>query len=141
MARKKYGSHTIDLQDILGMYGMKINDGVIKAIKDGGEKVKAMAVENCPEAAEDILHKKGYPVLPKGTLKNSIRIIDKTKDKNPKVVITADAKNPVDGVEYGHILEYSAKINRPFMFPALDRYRDEIRANIIDAIKKAVSTK
>ena len=38
---------------------------------------------------------------------------------------------------YGQIVEFSPKINKPFLYPAIDAHKDEIRANIRRAVLRA----
>ena len=50
--------------------------------------------------------------------------------------ISADAR-AADGMFYGQIVEFSPKINRPFLYPALDAHREEIREKIVAAVRTA----
>ena len=134
------GSHSLDFSDILGRYGEKITGGVIKAIRDGGGLICADAKANVMVANKPITYySKGIKrTVSPGALRDSIHIVDKTNQKKPKVYIVADARNPVDDVAYGNIIEWDPKKGRPFMYPAVDKYRDQIRENIVAEIKKAV---
>ena len=51
--------------------------------------------------------------------------------------IVADAKAQ-DGTAYGKLVEFSPKINQPFLYPALDAERDAIKKNIVEAVKAAL---
>ena len=51
--------------------------------------------------------------------------------------IAADAESQ-DGVFYGVLVEFSPRINRPFLYPALDAKKDGIRSAIVDAVQSAI---
>ena len=51
--------------------------------------------------------------------------------------IVADAKAQ-DGTAYGKLVEFSPKINQPFLYPALDAEREAIKKNIVEAVKTAL---
>ena len=51
--------------------------------------------------------------------------------------IAADAESS-DGVFYGVLVEFSPRINRPFLYPALDAKKDGIRSAIVDAVRTAI---
>lgn len=70
-----------------------------------------------------------------GKLSRSIHF--KKLNKGQKIRIIADAKDE-KGFAYGPIVEFSPRINKPFLYPALDTHRAEIRQNIIDKIREAV---
>ena len=50
--------------------------------------------------------------------------------------IVTDAKNE-SGVPYGKIVEYSPRINRPFLKPAIESNRDNINRKIADALRQS----
>ena len=54
----------------------------------------------------------------------------------PMADATADAQAK-DGMFYGQIVEFSPKINRPFLYPALDAHKESLKASIIEAIRAA----
>lgn len=134
------GSHTIEFADLLGMYGERITEGVKRVIREGGELICNEARNNVMVANKPITYyAKGVKqTVSPGALRDSIHIEDHTNRKKPKVYIVADARNPVDDVAYGNIIEWDPKKGRPFMYPAVDKYRDQIRENIVAEIKKAV---
>ena len=134
------GSRTISFSKILGIYGEKITAGVRKVIQEGGTLIENEAKANVMVANKPITyyHKGQKMTVEPGKLRDSIHVVDKTNRKNPKIYVVADAKNPVDGIAYGNIIELDPKRGRPFMYPAADKYRDAIRAKIIEEIQKAV---
>ena len=48
----------------------------------------------------------------------------------------ADADN--DGIFYGKIVEFSPKINRPFLYTAIDAARESIRDGIASAVREGL---
>lgn len=52
---------------------------------------------------------------------------------------TESPKSPTGRFYYGAAVEFSPKINKPFMYPALDTHRQEIWDNVANAIQRAAS--
>ena len=50
---------------------------------------------------------------------------------------TESPKSPTGRFYYGATVEFSPRINKPFMYPALDAHRQEIWDNVDNAIQKA----
>ena len=74
----------------------------------------------------------------KGALRDSIHAV-KFKG-GAKYKIIADAVSH-DGIFYGKLVEFSPAVNKPFMYPAMDARRDEVRNKIIEAVRRAVRRK
>ena len=103
--------------------------------KDVTEKAKAALEEGAQIVVDEA--KSRVPVKT-GALKNSIHYIK--QKKGTKIKIVADAtKSSKDGepVQYGQYVEFSPRINKPFLYPAMDGKRAEVRQKVIDAIKEA----
>ena len=92
------------------------------ALKQGADDVVADAKSLCP--------------VKTGKLKNSIRAEPNREGTSYKIV--ADADN--NGFCYGVVVEFSPKINKPFLYPALEANYGRIMGNIIGAIDRAVQT-
>ena len=99
------------------------------ALAEGAEMVVAEAKSRCP-----VYDGKDKRVV-KGALRDSIHAEKKKSGNEYRVVADAQSK---DGLYYGTIVEYSPKINKPFLWPALDAKRDEVKQKIISAVRKAV---
>ena len=69
-----------------------------------------------------------------GKLRDSIKVAANRDGTSYK--ISANAKN--NGYSYGKIVEYSPKINKPFLYPALNANRQRIRENIKEAARQAI---
>ena len=100
-----------------------------------GEHVLQAAKNALREGARDIVTdaKSRVPVKT-GKLRDSIHAIE--KENGAVQEITADAKNE-SGVPYGKIVEYSPRINRPFLKPAIESNRDNINRKIADALRQS----
>lgn len=101
--------------------GEHVVNAAKRALEEGANKVKDTAYQNCPVRT--------------GKLRDSIKTTPQRGGATYK--ISADAFND-KGVNYGRIVEYSPKINRPFMYPALDSNRVQIYNNIKDAVRSAI---
>ena len=111
-------------QQILQDYGKQVADAAKKALADEAEIIANDAKSRCP--------------VKTGNLKESIHTVpNKT---GTRVYIVADATDK-DGVPYGKVVEYSPKIQKPFVHPALDAHKDEISSKVADAIKQALHDK
>ena len=109
-----------------------LGEDVLKAAKEalaaGADEVLQEAKGRCP-----VYEGRDARVV-KGALKDSLHL-EKQKD-GTAYKISADARAK-DGMYYGQIVEFSPKINRPFLYPALDAHKDAIKASIVEAIKAA----
>ena len=104
-------------------------DAAKRALAEGAEAVKAEAKSRCP-----VYRGRDRRVVP-GALRDSIHCVKRGGGTSWRIV--ADAKAS-DGTPYGKLVEFSPKINRPFLYPALDAERDAIKKNIVEAVKAAL---
>lgn len=93
------------------------------------EKCKAALKDGADAVVEDA--KSRVPVRT-GKLQESIHAEPKNDGKEYRIV--ADAKN--GKVYYGKLVEFSPKINHPFLYPALHAHEGEIKDRISKAIKE-----
>lgn len=106
--------------------GNHVVEAAKSALKDGADKVVADAKARCP--------------VKTGKLRDSIKAVP---NKDGSVyAISADAyvesdKSPDEKFYYGAVVEFSPKINRPFMYPALEENRQQIYDNVSAAISRA----
>lgn len=119
----------------------RFGDTVLAAAKDalrkGAEDVVKNAKSRCPVYEG---HKRGGKVyfakgVKPGALRDSIKA-EPNRDAT-SYQISANAKSE-DGFLYGQIIEFSPKINKPFLYPALYANRLKIHNSIKDAIRAAV---
>ena len=101
-------------------------------LKKGVLKVVADAKSNCP--------------VDTGALRESIKA--EGNDKETYFYISANAyrittskKSETGKFYYGQMVEFSPKINKPFLYPALDANREQIKANIREAVLKGMTQK
>ena len=113
------------LSQIADEFGEDVKNAGVAELAKGAEKIKATAKSLCPALS--------------GKLKESIHVETKKSKKGANIKVVADAKN--NGFPYGRIVEFSPKIQRPFMIPAKDEHAMEIRENALDAIRQAIRRK
>lgn len=109
-----------------------IIDAAKEALKEGVDDVVADAKSRCP--------------VDTGRLRDSIKA--ESNDEGTYYYISANAsvptKNPYskdDRFYYGAVVEFSPKINKPFLYPALEAHGKEIRMNIRKAVMQAIRAK
>ena len=116
-------------EEILRELGEAATDAAKSALADGVDIVVQEAKNRCP------VYKGTDRRVVKGALRDSIHAVKQKGGAKYKIV--ADAKSH-DGIFYGKLVEFSPAINKPFMYPAMDARRDEVRSRIIDAVREAV---
>lgn len=99
--------------------GEHVVDAAKAALKDGADMVAADAKNRCP--------------VKTGKLRDSIKAVP---NRDGSVYeIEANAQN--NGVYYGAIVEFSPKINKPFLYPAMDANRQTVYELVSAAITNA----
>ncbi len=119
-------------EEILRELGENATKAAKDALADGAEIVMQEARNRCP------VYKGNDNRVVKGALRDSIHAVKQKGGAKYKIV--ADAVSH-DGIFYGKLVEFSPKINKPFMYPAMDARRDEVRNKIIDAVREALRRK
>ena len=120
------------VEEILKELGENATKAAKKALADGAELVMQEARNRCP------VYKGNDRRVVKGALRDSIHAVKQKGGAKYKII--ADATSH-DGIFYGKLVEFSPKINKPFMYPAMDARRDEVRNKIIEAVREAVRRK
>lgn len=100
--------------------GEHVEQAAKQALRAGAYKVVADAKSKVPVRT--------------GNLKNSIKAVPNRDGSAYR--ISANAKK--NGVAYGQFVEFSPKINKPFLYPALNENRAQIRENIKTAAQNAI---
>ena len=103
---------------ILRQLGEDATSAAKAALAEGAEIVVAEAKNRCP------VYDGNDKRVVKGALRDSIHKEKQKGGNEYRIVADAQAK---DGMYYGTIVEYSPKINKPFLWPALDAKREEIK--------------
>jgi len=119
-------------EKILRELGENATKAAKDALADGAEIVMQEARNRCP------VYKGNDHRVVKGALRDSIHAVKLKSGAKYKIV--ADATSH-DGIFYGKLVEFSPVINKPFMYPAMDARRDEVRNKIIDAVREALRRK
>lgn len=109
------------LKEVLELMGENAAKAAKKALAHGAERVASDAKTRCPAET--------------GNLRNSIHT--EVKNGGSKIRVVADAK-AADGVFYGKIVEFSPKINKPFLYPAIDAAKESIKDNVINAVREGL---
>lgn len=112
----------------------------IAALREYGEHVLEAAKEELKKGVDEIVEdaKSRCPVRT-GNLRDSIKA---ESNRDGSVYwITANAsvespKSPIGRFFYGAVVEFSPKINKPFLYPAMDAHRQEIYDNISNALSR-----
>lgn len=119
-------------ETILKQLGEKAENAAKAALAEGAEILVKEAKERCPVYEGD-----DYRVV-KGALRDSIHAEKQKGGAAYKVIADAQAQ---DGLYYGKIVEFSPKINKPFMYPAMDAKQEEIQKKIVAAVREAIRKK
>lgn len=117
--------------------GEHVLEAAKAALKQGAEAVVSEAKSRCPVYEG---HKKsGKRYIAHGVVPGALReSIAATPNKERTIYrISADAKSP-DNFLYGQIVEFSPRVNRPFLYPALEANRAAVENCIAEAIRRAV---
>ena len=119
-------------ETILKELGTAAENAAKAALAEGAEMVMKEAKQRCPVYEGD-----DYRVV-KGALRDSIHAKKQKGGKEYRIVADAQAQ---DGLYYGKIVEFSPKINKPFLYPAMDAKREAVKKKIIDAVREAIRKK
>ena len=119
-------------ENILKELGEAAENAAIAALAEGADMVMKEAKQRCPVYEGD-----DYRVV-KGALRDSIHAEKQKGGKEYKIIADAQAQ---DGLYYGKIVEFSPKINKPFLYPAMDAKRETVKKKIIDAVREAIRKK
>ena len=94
-----------------------------EALKDGADLIERDAKSRCPVSVRG-----EHP----GELRESIKAV--SKNKGTMYEISAEAQNK-NGVYYGQFVEFDPRIDKPFLYPAMDANREQVKENIAKAIR------
>lgn len=119
----------VSTQELLRGMGEDVLQAAKAALAKGAEEVVAEAKSRCP------VYKGKDKRVTSGALRDSIHAEKKRSGTLYRVTAGAKAQ---DGTAYGKLVEFSPKINKPFLYPALDARRDGIRRGIVEAVKAAL---
>ena len=119
-------------ETILKELGAAAENAAKAALAEGAEMVMKEAKGRCPVYEGD-----DYRVV-KGALRDSIHAEKQKGGKEYRIVADAQAQ---DGLYYGKIVEFSPKINKPFLYPAMDAKREAVKKKIIEAVREAIRKK
>ena len=101
----------VSAETLLRGMGEEVLQAAKAALEKGAEEVVAEAKSRCP-----VYKGKDRRVTP-GALRDSIHAEKKRNGTFYRISAGAQAQ---DGTAYGKLVEFSPKINKPFLYPALD---------------------
>lgn len=111
----------------------------VEALRDMGDRALQAARDELAACARTVVEEaKARCPVDTGQLRDSIRA-EKKRGGNA-YNISADAADE-NGFLYGPVVEFSPKINRPFLYPAMEAHRDEVKQRIWNAVMKAANGK
>ena len=118
-----------------GGFGNLSTHQTTQRLREMGEHVERAAKQALRAGAYKVVAdaKSKVPVR-SGNLKNSIKAVPNGDGSAYR--ISANAKK--NGVAYGQFVEFSPKINKPFLYPALNENRAQIRENVKTAAQNAI---
>ena len=119
-------------ETILKELGTAAENAAKAALAEGAGIVVKEAKERCPVYEGD------DPRVVKGALRDSIHAVKEKGGAEFRIIADAQAQ---DGLYYGKIVEFSPKINKPFLYPAMDAKRKEVQEKIIKAVREAIRKK
>ncbi len=124
--------------------GDHIEQAAKKALKEGADAIVADAKARCPVYSETLVSKNGktYRYIDKrvkpGALRDSIHAIPHAGGAAYTIAADAKVETRKGTLYYGAIVEFSPKINRPFMYPALDKNKIPIFHHVKAAVQQAI---
>ena len=142
MARKgSFRNHYKDVGFARGrITGMSVSK-TIAELREMGEHVVEAAKAELKKGVDAVLaDAKAKCPVNTGKLRDSIKA-EANKDGSiywlSANASTESPKSPTGRFYYGAAVEFSPRINKPFMYPALDAHRQEIWDNVANAIERA----
>lgn len=130
MGNKRHELHEVT-RKMEQYVGKNLLEAAKKQLAISADELVAEAKARCPESVQ----------LRKGRqkhLKESIHKVE--KDNGEYFEIVADAEDEY-GVAYGRFVEFSPKIDKPFLYPAMDKLRSKIKQDIVRAVQGAIHGK
>jgi HK97 gp10 family phage protein len=124
MARRGRGRLTNGqfFAQVLESWGKEAEQAGKEALRRGAERVVADAKNLCPVRT--------------GALRDSIHAEERAD--GARQVVTASAADPATGYDYSRIVEYHPTKGRPFLHPALDANAEQVREDVLEAIRRTV---
>lgn len=119
-------------ETILKELGTAAENAAKAALEEGAEILVKEAKARCPVYDGD------DPRVVKAALRDSIHAEKEKGGKEYRIAADAQAQ---DGLFYGKMVEFSPKINKPFLYPAMDAKRKEIQQKIVAAVREAIRKK
>lgn len=109
---------------------------IMEKLKSKGADIERAAKVALREGVKEVVDTaKSLAPVKTGKLKESVHEIEENDGASYKIV--ADAENEYKE-QYAKIVEYSPRINRPFLYPAVEAQRNNLNEKIKDAVKREI---
>lgn len=119
-------------ETILKELGTAAENAAKAALEEGADMLVKEAKARCPVYDGD------DPRVVKAALRDSIHAEKAKGGKEYRIVADAQAQ---DGLFYGKMVEFSPKVNKPFLYPAMEAKRKEIQQKMVAAVREAIRKK
>lgn len=119
-------------ETILKELGTAAENAAKAALEEGADMLVKEAKARCPVYDGD------DPRVVKAALRDSIHAEKEKGGKEYRIVADAQAQ---DGLFYGKMVEFSPKVNKPFLYPAMEAKRKEIQQKMVAAVREAIRKK
>lgn len=119
-------------ETILKELGTAAENAAKAALEEGADMLVKEANARCPVYDGD------DPRVVKAALRDSIHAEKAKGGKEYRIVADAQAQ---DGLFYGKMVEFSPKVNKPFLYPAMEAKRKEIQQKMVAAVREAIRKK
>ena len=137
MARRNSGSSFRRHMESRDRMGRNSVNRTLENFREMGEHVASAAKQALKNSAYQVVAdaKSHCPVGRTGNLRNSIHAEVNRNGSSYKII--ADAER--NGFHYAKVVEFSPKINKPFMYPAIEENRARFNENIRNAVSQAIA--
>lgn len=119
-------------ETILKELGTAAENAAKAALEEGADILVKEAKARCPVYDGD------DPRVVKAALRDSIHAEKEKGGKEYRIAADAQAQ---DGLFYGKMVEFSPKVNKPFLYPAMEAKRKEIQQKMVAAVREAIRKK
>ena len=108
---------------------------IVSRLRQRGRHIEQSAKIALRESVNEIVRQaKSLVPVDTGNLQRSIRPIEENDGASFKIV--ADATNE-QGKQYGRIVEFDPRINKPYLYPAIDVEKDNLNRRIAAHVRRS----
>lgn len=108
---------------------------IVANLRRRGKQIERAAKLALREGVDEITRTaKNLVPVRTGKLQNSIHSIAENDGASYKIV--ADAEN-ASGIQYGRFVEFDPRINKPFLYPAIDAEKSKLNSRIAAKVRNS----